>query len=828
MTQSIATLGIAVTTKGVQEAERDLGKLEKTGAKVEQQAGKTAKAMQSTAMSAKQLQAATRGLPAQFTDIATSLGSGQRPLQVLLQQGGQLKDMFGGIGPAFRAMGGYVAGMINPLTVATGVLVGLGAAWVAAEERSAAFNKALILTGNYAASSADELENLAAQLDKSTSATAGQASAALAQVAASGRFTAEQLELVTKAALQMEDATGQALEDTIKQFVALKGDPVEAVLKLNDTMHFLTRETLDQIEAFKDQGREADAAALAMQAYADAINTRTPQVTANLGLFASLWRELKNAIREAGDEAVNSIGSMQGQLNGLLQSRVALASLTAISPFVPGVSSLITASGKSGKNNAGSLASAGVDAGFNFARNQVDSSVERARRKAQEEFDRLALSNLSKKQKLETEIAQIRALGTKAGRTDVEIEKQIAAARARYAESLPKGRKPPKGPSDSSIQNARDRFNDMVGNLQAELEGPLERVEQQHIKRMRELDQAAKAGKVSHDDLAQALVIEGYAYKSASEEVQRRYDLEIAALSGPMAQEQEMHAQNVRRIDQLTKETTVTTAEYARMLEEEAKRHAEAAREIERQLDPLGQLVDSMQFELDMLGKSNAERAIMNELRRAGIDIMSAEAQAVLNTGRAFEQEAEAKQRSIDLMDDFREGASNALADFVTGAKSAKDALKDFFDEMAAQIAKAISDKWMQQLFGQQGTTQTGSAGGGIWDMLGSLFGMALGSGGGGASAGAGSTGYLSWMQGGYAKGGYTGDGPSNEVAGVVHRGEYVIPADQVKRMRQGGGGGGNTVVVNYSLQGRMSRQVESQIAQHTLSAANRSLARNR
>lgn len=47
---------------------------------------------------------ALRGVPAQFTDIAVSLASGQQPLTVLLQQGGQLKDMFGGIGPAAKPL----------------------------------------------------------------------------------------------------------------------------------------------------------------------------------------------------------------------------------------------------------------------------------------------------------------------------------------------------------------------------------------------------------------------------------------------------------------------------------------------------------------------------------------------------------------------------------------------------------------------------------------------------------------------------------------------------------------------------------------------------
>jgi SLT domain-containing protein len=37
----------------------------------------------------------------------------------------------------------------------------------------------------------------------------------------------------------------------------------------------------------------------------------------------------------------------------------------------------------------------------------------------------------------------------------------------------------------------------------------------------------------------------------------------------------------------------------------------------------------------------------------------------------------------------------------------------------------------------------------------------------------------------GFQEGGYTGNGPANEVAGVVHRGEYVIPKDQYKQMGQ-------------------------------------------
>ena len=62
---------------------------------------KSGKAMTEYGMGIKATNAALRQVPAQFTDIIVSLQGGQAPLTVLLQQGGQLKDVFGGVGNAF-------------------------------------------------------------------------------------------------------------------------------------------------------------------------------------------------------------------------------------------------------------------------------------------------------------------------------------------------------------------------------------------------------------------------------------------------------------------------------------------------------------------------------------------------------------------------------------------------------------------------------------------------------------------------------------------------------------------------------------------------------
>lgn len=711
MTQSIATLGIRVTQQGVAEAERDLSKLATSGAKVEQQAARTAKGMEKTALSAKQLRAATQGLPAQFTDIATALGSGQRPLQVLLQQGGQLKDMFGGIGPAARAMGTYVAGLINPLTLAAAATGALVLAWKQGADEQFAFTKALIMTGGYATDTATSIKTLADELAQLRGVSYGGAVDALTAVAASGRFAGEQFQLVAESAARMEAITGQAIDTTIAKFVEISKSPVEALLKLNDTEHFLTRTQLERVRALQDEGRESDAAAEATRIYAQRLNDVADAADAATPNISRMWREAKEGASEAWAEAKNfaeflaAAGSKFNQQPwykriGPQASFTAIGALYSAEPATP----------VSVPRVAGA----------------VDSNSERARMEAAKEFARLELSNLDKRQRLEREIAEIRKVGAAAGKTDAEIAKQITAARARYAESLPKGRasRGSRGPSDASIQSARDRFNDMVGRFKAELEGPLERVEQNHLRNLREINQAAAAGRVSHDDLAKALEVEAQAYAKASKEVQNRLDAEIASLSGPVAQAQNDHEAALRRIEELYASGAATGAQYNAMLAEEARVFGQAADAARRAADPIGALLDDMRAQIDLIGRTSAEQVVMNELRRQGISLMGDEAQAALAVARAYEQQAMDKQRAIDLMDGFRQSGADAFTDFVTGAKSAKDAFRDFMDSIAEMITRAIAEKWISNLFGPMGSDGAGTSGGGfLASLLGGLFG---------------------------------------------------------------------------------------------------------
>ncbi len=253
---------------------------------------------------AKQTAAALRGVPAQFTDIFVSLQGGQAPLTVLLQQGGQLKDMFGGVGAAAQALGGYVLSLVNPFTVGAAAVGALGLAYYKGSQEAVEFKNALTLTGNAAGVSADALSNMASQV-AATVGTTGAAADLLTKLAGSGNIASGSFEDVATAALQMEKATGRAVEETIAEFVKIGKDPVAAAKELNSQYHFLTSSTYAQIVALKEQGDTIGAAKLLTDTYVDTIKNRSGEVTENLSIWERGWKSLKGEISATADAAKN-------------------------------------------------------------------------------------------------------------------------------------------------------------------------------------------------------------------------------------------------------------------------------------------------------------------------------------------------------------------------------------------------------------------------------------------------------------------------------------------------------------------------------------------
>ncbi|WP_280191195.1 phage tail length tape measure family protein [Delftia sp. PS-11] len=281
-------------------------------------------------VSAAQTAAAMRMVPAQFTDIVVSLQSGQEPLTVLLQQGGQLKDMFGTAGAAARGLASYVAGLVNPFTVAAAAVATLGVAYYQGSKETDAFRTALVLSGNQAGTTVDEL-NAMARAIASVSGTQGAAAAGLAEMARHSKVGADQLKDFTAVALVWEKTTGQAVGETAKQFAELAKDPLQASLALNEQMNHLTASVYDQIKALEKQGKTSEAAAVAQKAYADAMKTGADELTQNLGYIEravqfvtgsakKMWDAILGVGRQTSptDQAAKHLETLQQKLNNKL------------------------------------------------------------------------------------------------------------------------------------------------------------------------------------------------------------------------------------------------------------------------------------------------------------------------------------------------------------------------------------------------------------------------------------------------------------------------------------------------------------------------------
>lgn len=279
---------------------------------------------------AKQTVAALRQVPAQFTDIVVSLQGGQAPLTVLLQQGGQLRDVFGSSGAAAKALGGYVMGLVNPFTLAAAAGAAVALAYFQGSKEADEYRKAIILTGNAAGVTAGQLQQMSASI-AATTGTQNEAAEVLAMVTAGGKVASESMERVSRSVLGFSKATGQSVGDLVGKFAELREAPLAATLKLNEGMNYLTESTLRQIKTLEEQGRVIEAARVAQEAYADTLNNRKDEILQNLGYIEAFWKGIKKEAADAWDTMLN-IGRQNTLESRLAGARAALDAYTSTAP----------------------------------------------------------------------------------------------------------------------------------------------------------------------------------------------------------------------------------------------------------------------------------------------------------------------------------------------------------------------------------------------------------------------------------------------------------------------------------------------------------------
>lgn len=221
----------------------------------------------------------------QTTDIVTSLAGGQNPMMVLLQQGGQLRDQFGGFVPLFK-------GIAQVVTLSRVAMVGLGSAVgiaaFAAYKGSVEFAKLrddLILTNNYAGMTQSSFAKLSTALSSNLNISLGDAKDIFSALTASGKFTATSLDSVAYAMGMVAKLSGESATEVAQRLIPSFDGSTQSAKNLNSQYHFLTLEQYKYIEQLNRQGKLQEAAEFT----AGALTSSLQKQTRELGFLEQAW-----------------------------------------------------------------------------------------------------------------------------------------------------------------------------------------------------------------------------------------------------------------------------------------------------------------------------------------------------------------------------------------------------------------------------------------------------------------------------------------------------------------------------------------------------------
>lgn len=228
-----------------------------------------------------------------------------------------------GVFSAVMAVGRAVTSpAVAPLAALAAALVAVDAASIHAEDQISALNRGLLVSGNSAGLTAGALQSMADSIGESNS-TIGDASAVLAQLAASGQFTATQMQSVGQAAVVMSQLTGQSATQAASALIRMAADPQAAIDQLNAKFHFLNATQKENIQTMLQDGNASGAVTAAFAA----LEARTDSLSATAQQSIGIWTRLGDAIANAWNKAGERIAAGTG--HGTLEEQLKMWQQTA-------------------------------------------------------------------------------------------------------------------------------------------------------------------------------------------------------------------------------------------------------------------------------------------------------------------------------------------------------------------------------------------------------------------------------------------------------------------------------------------------------------------
>ncbi|MBA1658220.1 phage tail tape measure protein [Escherichia coli] len=736
----------------------------KTASAVEQGLSRQALAAQKAGISVGQYKAAMRTLPAQFTDIATQLAGGQNPWLILLQQGGQVKDSFGGMIPMLRGLAGAIT---LPMVGVTSLAVATGAlayAWYQGDSTLSAFNKTLVLSGNQSGLTADRMLTLS-RAGQAAGLTFNQASESLAALVNAGVRGGEQFDAINQSVARFASASGVEVDKVAEAFGKLTTDPTSGLMAMARQFRNVTAEQIAYVAQLQRSGDEAGALQAANDIATKGFDEQTRRLKENMGALET-WADKTGKAFKSMWDAILDIGRPESSADMLASAQKAFDEADKKWQWYQSRSQR---RGKTASFRA-NLQGAWNDrenARLGLAAATLQSDMEKA-------------GELAARDRAERDASQLKYTG-EAQKAYERLLTPLEKYTARQ-EELNKALK------DGKILQAD--YNTLMAAAKKDYESTLKKPKSSGVK--------VSAGERQEDQAHAALLA---------------LETELRTL--------EKHSGANGKISQQRRDLWKAENQYAVLKEAATKRqlseqekslltHEKETLEYKRQLAELGDKVEH-QKRLNEL----AQQAARFEQQGAKQAAISAQARGL--TDRQVQRESE-EQRLRDVYGDNPDALAKATSalkntwsaeeqlrgSWMAGLKSGwgewAESATDSFSQVksvATQTFDGIAQNMAAMLTGSEqnwrGFTRSvlsmlteiflKQAMVGIVGSIGSAMGGAFG---GGASASTGTAIQAAAANFHFATGGFTGTGGKYEPAGIVHRGEFVFTKEATSRIGVG------------------------------------------
>lgn len=245
----------------------------------------------------------------QMNDVFSGLLTGQKPFQVLMQQGPQITQIFGGLRGTLAAVAAAMSPVVIGIGLITGAVVAAGASVVMFERSQSKLERATHGAGSAAGATADMLDEYAVAAANAGEASTGAARDMVSSFAQTGKIGHEMFSDLISVSKDYAYAMGMDAKEATEDLGAAFADPVKGAEMLNDRMGILDDTTMQHIQNLVEQGRQLEAQQVLFGALQPAIEGAAGKAHG----LAKAWDQVASAASNAWDwmgRAISRAGTL--------------------------------------------------------------------------------------------------------------------------------------------------------------------------------------------------------------------------------------------------------------------------------------------------------------------------------------------------------------------------------------------------------------------------------------------------------------------------------------------------------------------------------------